>query len=87
MKKILILIVLSLLTNLTVFAEDNTNIQDAAAKQQLMTQWLKSHPDKAKELKEILPKAQNPNAALEQWLQANPDCAQQLQNLVMPGDE
>ena len=84
MKKILILLVFCICTNLAVLAEDNSQIPDVTAKQQLMTQWLKSHPDKAKELKEILSKAQDPNAALEQWLEANPDCAEQLQNLVMP---
>lgn len=84
MKKILILIILCLSMNLAAIADDNTQIPDAEAKQQLLTQWLKSHPDKAKELKEILPKAQDPTAALDQWLQANPDCANQLQNLLMP---
>lgn len=85
MKKIIISILLCFCLNLTGFAQDNNvQIPDADAKQQLLTQWLKSHPDKAKELKEILPKAQDPTAALEQWLQANPDCANQLQNLLMP---
>lgn len=85
MKKFLVLIMLCLCLNLTAFAQDNNvQIPDAEAKQQLLTQWLKSHPDKAKELKEVLSKSQNPEAALEQWLQANPDCAQQLQNLIMP---
>lgn len=88
MKKILISILLCLCLNLAVLADDtNIQIPDAQAKQQLLTQWLKSHPDKAKELKEILPKSQDPTAALEQWLQANPDCAEQLQNLVMPEGE
>lgn len=85
MKKIIISILLCFCLNLTGFAQDNNvQIPDADAKQQLLTQWLKAHPDKAKELKEILPKAQDPTAALEQWLQANPDCANQLQNLLMP---
>lgn len=85
MKKFLVLIILCLCLNSTAFAQDNNvQIPDAEAKQQLLAQWLKAHPDKAKELKEILPKAQDPSAALEQWLQANPDCAQQLQNLIMP---
>lgn len=71
--------------NLAAFAKNNNvQINDTAAKQQLLTQWLKSHPAKAKELKELLPKAQDPTAALEQWLQENPDCAEQLQELVMP---
>jgi len=84
MKKILILIVLCFFTNLTVFADDNLQIPDSSTKQQLMAQWLKSHPDKAEELKEALSKAQNPEAALEQWLDNNPDCANQLQNLIIP---
>lgn len=85
MKKLLVLIILCLSINLSAFAQDNNvQIPDTEAKQQLLTQWLKSHPDKAKELKEILPKAQDPTTALEQWLQANPDCANQLQNLLMP---
>lgn len=84
MKKILILIILCLSMNLTAFADNNIQIPDQEAKQQLMTQWLKSHPDKAKELKEVLSKSQNPEASLEQWLEANPDCAEQLQNLLMP---
>lgn len=84
MKKIVILIFLCFCVNLAVLADGNVQTLDAATKQQLLTQWLKAHPDKAKELKEILPKAQDPTAALEQWLEANPDCAQQLQNLVMP---
>lgn len=85
MKKIIIAVFLCFCLNLTALAQDNNvQIPDAEAKQQLLTQWLKAHPDKAKELKEILPKAQDPTAALEQWLQANPACAEQLQNLVMP---
>ena len=87
MKKILILLVFCFCTNLAVLADDNSQIPDTEAKQQLLTQWLKSHPDKAKELKEILPKAQDPEAALDQWLQANPDCANQLQNLLMQEGE
>lgn len=88
MKKIIISILLCLCMNLAAFSQDNNvQIPDAEAKQQLLTQWLKSHPDKAKELKEILPKAQDPTVALEQWLQANPDCANQLQNLIMPEGE
>lgn len=83
MKKFLVLIILCLSMNLAVLADDNIQIDDKEAKQQILTQWLKSHPDKAKELKEILPKAQDPEAALDQWLQANPDCANQLQNLLM----
>lgn len=87
MKKFLVLIILCLSMNLAVLADDNIQIDDKEAKQQILTQWLKSHPDKAKELKEILPKAQDPEAALEQWLQANPDCANQLQKLLMPEGE
>jgi hypothetical protein len=83
MKKFLISFLLCLSMNLVAFADD-IQIPDAEAKQQLMTQWLKSHPDKAKELKEALSESQNPEATLEQWLDANPDCAEQLQNLIMP---
>jgi hypothetical protein len=84
MKKILILIVLCFCINSAVFADDNLQIPDSATKQQLMAIWLKSHPDKARELKEILSNSQNQTEALEQWLDENPDCADQLQNLVMP---
>lgn len=88
MKKIIISILLCLCLNSTGFAQDNNiQINDKEAKQQLLTQWLKAHPAKAKELKEILPNSQNPEATLEQWLQANPDCAQQLQDLIMPEGE
>ena len=84
MKKLIILIILCFCINSAVFADDNLQIPDSGAKQQLMSDWLKSHPDKAKELKVILSNSKNQAEALQQWLDANPDCANQLQNLVMP---
>ena len=84
MKKIFVFILLFFLyTNSSVLAE-NTQIPNAEAKKQMLEQWLKSHPEKAKELKDILPQANNPTKELQQWLDANPDCAKQLQQLLMP---
>lgn len=88
MKKSLVLIFTLLLsTNLAVFAEDNIQVSNAEYKQLLLTNWLKSHPDKARELKEILPKSNNPTQDLQKWLDANPECAKQIQQLVMPEGE
>lgn len=84
MKKFLILVILCFCIHSAVLAYDSLPIQDSATKQQLMATWLKTHPDKAKELKVIFSNSQNQTEALQKWLDANPDCASQLQNLVMP---
>lgn len=84
MKKFLVIILLLFCTNTAVLADDYSQVPNADAKKVALTQWLQAHPDKAKELQEILPKSQNPEADLQRWLDANPDCARQLQNAVMP---
>lgn len=84
MKNLLIIVLLLFCTNFATLAEDSSQVPIADAKVAAMSQWLQAHPDKAKELQEILPKSQNPEADLQRWLDANPDCARQLQNAVMP---
>lgn len=86
-KKLLFLALFLLSINSIAFADDNIQVENAEYKKLLMTNWLKSHPDKARELKNTLPNSDNPTEELQKWLDKNPEAARQLQQLVMPEGE